>query len=60
LPGDLSPSSRYWAEDIITQPWTMDSGGRVQVPIDRPGIGVDVNAELVDRLTVRRITLSAR
>jgi o-succinylbenzoate synthase len=60
LPGDLSPSSRYWAEDIVTQPWTMDSGGRVQVPIDQPGIGVDVNAELVDRLTVRRITLSAR
>ena len=60
LPGDLSPSARYWPEDIITQPWTMDGNGKVQVPLDRAGIGVDVNEELVDRLTVRRLTLSSR
>ena len=59
LPGDLSPSSRYWAEDITTEPWTMRDG-KVRVPLERTGIGVDVNVEMVDRLTVRRVTLESR
>jgi O-succinylbenzoate synthase len=60
LPGDLSPSARYWAQDIVEEPWTMDAGGRVKVPLDRKGIGVEVNEELVDQLTVRRLTLGPR
>lgn len=59
LPGDLSPSARYWAEDVVAEPWTMDKNGRVRVPRDRSGIGVTVNEELVERLTVRRLTLSS-
>lgn len=59
LPGDLSPSSRYWAEDIIEEPWTM-SKGNVRVPLDRRGIGVEVNQDLVEKLTVRRATLESR
>ncbi len=38
LPGDTSPSARYWAEDIIEPEVTMDSEGYITVP-DRPGIG---------------------
>ncbi len=53
LPGDLSPSSRYWARDIVTPEWTMDDDGMVHVPLDRPGIGVSVNMDRVDDLTVR-------
>lgn len=53
LPGDLSPSSRYWERDIVKQPWTMDAKGRVVVPLEKPGIGVDVDADFVDDLTVR-------
>ena len=34
LPGDLSPSSRYWARDIVTPEWTMDGDGMVHVPLD--------------------------
>jgi O-succinylbenzoate synthase len=60
LPGDLSPSSRYWARDVVTPAWTMDARGRVQVPLDRPGLGVDVDTALIDELTVRTITLRAR
>jgi len=53
LPGDLSPSARYWERDVITSPWTMDSHGRVRVPLDRPGIGVEVDTAFIDELTVR-------
>ncbi|MBM4194083.1 MAG: o-succinylbenzoate synthase [Gemmatimonadetes bacterium] len=57
IPGDVSPSARYWARDIVSPEWTMESG-LVRVPVDRPGIGVDVDAERIEALTVRREVLS--
>jgi O-succinylbenzoate synthase len=57
LPGDLSPSARYWNRDIVEPEWTMDSDGMVHVPLDRPGIGVTVNIDFVDQITVRREVL---
>jgi O-succinylbenzoate synthase len=56
LPGDVSPSARYWARDIVSPEWTMDRG-MVHVPLDRPGIGVDVDVERVAALTVRTAEL---
>jgi o-succinylbenzoate synthase len=60
LPGDLSPSARYWERDIVTPEWTMDADGMVAVPRARPGIGVDVDRGRVDDLTVRQEVLAAR
>jgi O-succinylbenzoate synthase len=57
-PGDLSPSARYWAQDIVTPEWTMSADGMVTVPLDRPGIGVTVNVGRIDDLTVRTATLA--
>jgi O-succinylbenzoate synthase len=57
-PGDTSPSARYWAQDVVSPEWTMNGGGRMQVPLDRPGIGVDVDIERVQQLTVRSTVLS--
>lgn len=54
LPGDLSPSARYWEKDIVTPEWTMDQNGTIKVPRETPGIGVEVNRDMVDNLTVRR------
>jgi O-succinylbenzoate synthase len=59
LPGDLSPSSRYWARDIVQPEWTMDDRGLVRVPWDRPGLGVEVDRERVEALTVRRTRIEA-
>jgi O-succinylbenzoate synthase len=53
LPGDLSPSARYWHRDVVTPEWTMDADGMVRVPRDRPGIGVTVDRDFIDSLTVR-------
>ena len=60
LPGDLSPSRRYWDQDIVTPEWTMAADGTMAVPLDRPGIGVDVDTARVDALTVRRATMRAK
>ena len=57
IPGDVSPSSRYWERDIVTPEWTMDSEGMVCVPRDRPGLGIAVDLDRVDNLTVRTETL---
>lgn len=59
LPGDLSPSARYWERDIVVPEWTMDADGMVHVPLDRPGLGVSVDMDRVDDLTVQHVTLSA-
>jgi o-succinylbenzoate synthase len=58
-PGDLSPSARYWAEDVVTPEWTMSADGMVTVPLSAPGIGVTVNVDRIDNLTVRSDTLSS-
>ena len=58
LPGDVSPSARYWAKDVVAPEWTMDHGV-VSVPLDRPGIGVDVDADHVQSVTARSLELRA-
>jgi O-succinylbenzoate synthase len=58
-PGDVSPSARYWERDIVTPEWTMSTEGMVSVPLDRPGLGVEVDLGRVDDLTVRAATLTA-
>lgn len=59
LPGDLSPSARYWERDIVTPEWTMDADGMVAVPRSAVGIGVQVDRDRVDDLTVRSEDLRA-
>ena len=59
LPGDISPSARYWQKDIVTPAWPMDTAGMVTVPRDRPGLGVTVDRDRVENLTVRSETLTA-
>ena len=56
-PGDVSPSARYWERDVVTREWTMDATGMVKVPLDAPGIGVAVDTDRVDNLTVRTATI---
>jgi O-succinylbenzoate synthase len=58
IAGDLSPSARYWERDIVIPEWTMDAEGMVTVPRDAPGLGVAVDLDRVDDLTVRSRTLA--
>jgi O-succinylbenzoate synthase len=58
LPGDISASDRYWAEDIVEPPFILQRGGTISVPT-RWGLGVRVKVDLVERLTVRREMIAA-
>ena len=59
LPGDVSPSARYWERDIVEPEWTMDPDGMVNVPRDKPGMGVEVNRDRIEDLTVREMLVRA-
>ncbi len=59
LPGDLSPSARYWRRDVVSPEWTMDDSGHVAVPLEAPGIGVRVDRDRIDDLTVRSTVLGS-
>ncbi|MEO5871472.1 MAG: o-succinylbenzoate synthase, partial [Gemmatimonadaceae bacterium] len=58
LPGDLSPSRRYWERDLVDPEWTMDGDGQVKVPLEKGGIGVTAALDRIDNLTVRRETVA--
>ncbi len=53
LPGDISASKRYYKEDIVEPEFVVNADGTMAVPT-KPGIGVDVVMERLNRVTVRR------
>lgn len=57
MPGDTAASNRYWARDIIDPEVTVDNGV-IHVP-DEPGIGYEVNRDVVERYTVAQKTYEA-
>jgi o-succinylbenzoate synthase len=59
IAGDVSPSARYWARDIVSPEWVMDGPGTMRVPAG-PGTGVEPDMHRIDDLTVRRVELTAR
>ena len=56
LPGDVSASARYWAEDIISPEVTVSAQGKIVVPTT-PGRGYEVVRERVEAITVREKTI---
>jgi o-succinylbenzoate synthase len=56
LPGDVSASQRYWAEDIIEPEVSVTPRGTIRVP-SGPGIGYQPRRERIEALTVRREVL---
>lgn len=58
LPGDVSASARYWAEDIIEPEVNVSQEGEILVP-DVPGRGYEVRTDLIERLTVRKEEIRA-
>ncbi|HYT24070.1 MAG TPA: o-succinylbenzoate synthase, partial [Candidatus Polarisedimenticolia bacterium] len=57
LPGDVSASKRYWAEDIIYPEVAVSPQGTIRVPT-APGIGFEPCLDRIDKLTVRKERLA--
>mgnify|MGYP001772660699 CR=1 FL=1 len=61
LPGvtyhnDISASDRYYEEDIVEPPWTLNRDGTITAP-ERAGIGVEVLVDRIYKMAKRRLTL---
>ncbi len=52
LPGDISASKRYYTEDIVEPEFMVNPDGTMDVPT-KPGIGVEVNMKMLEKVTVR-------
>lgn len=52
LPGDVSASERYFATEIIGEPFTVQPDGTMLVPTG-PGIGVTVLEDLIRKIAVQ-------
>ncbi len=59
LPGDISASKRYYKEDIVDPEFVVNADGTMDVP-QKPGIGVEVNREMLDFMTVRSESFKIR
>jgi O-succinylbenzoate synthase len=53
LPGDVSASRRYWAEDIISPEVTVSARGTIYVP-QVPGLGYEPHLERIEKVTLRK------
>ena len=53
LPGDVTATKRYWAEDIISPEVTVSPQGTIRVPVG-PGIGLKPRLDLIEKFTVRK------
>lgn len=54
LPGDISASKRYFKEDIVEPEFVVNKDGTMDVPT-KPGIGVEVNMRILERVTVKKV-----
>ena len=53
LPGDISASKRYYKVDIVEPEFEINQDGMMEVPT-KPGIGVEVNLNRLEKVTVRK------
>ncbi len=58
LPGDISANARYFARDIVTNPFALNAGSTLTVPT-APGCGADVDEAYLEEVTVERWELRA-
>jgi O-succinylbenzoate synthase len=56
LPGDISASNRFYAQDIVTDPITI-TDGHVTVPTT-PGLGFELDRPFLESVTTSVITVS--
>ncbi len=58
LPGDISANDRYFHQDIVTNPFTLNADSTLTVPTG-PGNGAEVDLERLRAVTVDHVMLTA-
>jgi len=56
LPGDISATDRYYKDDITFERFTLNPDSTITTP-DGPGLGVTINPQILDAVTIRKTTL---
>jgi O-succinylbenzoate synthase len=56
LPGDISASARYYAEDITEETFTLNPDSTIDVPAG-PGLGVTVNLGAVEKFRLAKLEI---
>lgn len=57
MPGDVSASKRYWAEDIIEPAVEVSENGTITAP-EKAGIGFEIKRDLIEKLSVGKTKIS--
>jgi O-succinylbenzoate synthase len=57
MPGDISASDRYYAEDIAQPGFSLNPDSTINVP-DQPGLGVQVDLDALERFTLRKLRMT--
>lgn len=56
FPGDIPASTRYWHQDVITPPMTIDENAMIAVPA-KPGIGFEPISELMEKFSYEKLEI---
>jgi len=59
LPGDISATDRYYAQDITQERFTLNQGSTINVP-DSPGLGITIDMDAVKNVTIQHVSLPAK
>ena len=57
LPGDISATERYYAEDITNEQFVLNADSTIDVP-DKPGLGITINRNILQNVTLDEAVLS--
>lgn len=58
LPGDISATDRYYAQDITHQRFVLNPDSTINVP-DSPGLGITIDMDAVKHVTIQHVSLPA-
>lgn len=56
LPGDISATERYYAEDITHERFVLNPDSTIDVP-DKPGLGITIDRSMLEKVTLAKIDL---
>jgi o-succinylbenzoate synthase len=56
LPGDISATERYYADDITEQQFVLNPDSTIDVP-DSPGLGITINREVLENVTINKVVI---